>query len=217
MSKTKKKPRTKAKNALPKPMKPEVPAVVESKERHPHQDLDRAARASIARLTGGVSPHAFIEAWSDWALHLSRSPGRMQELSERAQANALKLTTLESRGKQPAEQPFSPRNYDTRFNHPGWEKSPFQMWQQGFLAVQDWWDYATDPLRGLRQEDADRTRFMTRHRIAVEFPLVEPRDHRRNDENRWPQSGRRGSAFLARLAENCVAGARAGTRRLWDR
>tara|TARA_R110002110_G_scaffold57807_2_gene164786 strand:- start:864 stop:2672 length:1809 start_codon:yes stop_codon:yes gene_type:complete len=178
MSETKKKPQTKAKNTLPELVNSLLPVVVKPKERHPHQNLDRATRAGIARLTGGISPHAFIEAWSDWALHLSRAPGRMLELSERAQANATKLTALASSAKNDAEPPFSPRNYDTRFKHAGWQKPPFQAWQQGFLATQDWWDYATDPLRGLRQEDADRTRFMTRQMLDTvspsNFPWLNP-------------------------------------------
>ena len=50
--------------------------------------------------------------------------------------------------------------------------------RQGFLAVQDWWDYATDYLRGLRPEDADRTRFMARQMLDLlspsNFPALNP-------------------------------------------
>lgn len=142
----------------------------EPKSEHPHQNLDRAARAAVARLTGGVSSHAFIEAWSDWALHMSRSPGRQLELVERAQQNALRLmahaTGVET-GRGPL---FAPKAYDHRFAHPGWQKQPFRAWQQGFLAIQDWWDHATDHSRGMRPEDADRTRFMIRQMLDVMSP-----------------------------------------------
>jgi len=81
---------------------PSLPAVVppaaragsapqERSEPHLHAALDRGAMASLARFTGGLSPHAMIDAWSDWAMHLARAPGRQLELAERAQANALKL------------------------------------------------------------------------------------------------------------------------------
>ena len=145
---------------------------------HAHQNLDRAMRAAAARLTGGVSPHAFIEAWSDWALHVSRAPGRQLELVERVQRNTAKLIS-QTMGVTPyAVPPFAPKAYDHRFDHPAWQKPPFQMWQQGFLAIQDWWDYATDPLRGLRSEDAGRTRFMMRQMLDTvspsNFPALNP-------------------------------------------
>ncbi len=178
MSDTKKKPQTTVKHTVREPVKSPLQAVAKPKQRHPHQNVDRAISANIARLSGGVSSHAFIVAWSDWALHLARSPGRMLELSERARTNALKLTAAANSAKTDVEPPFSPKSYDTRFNHSGWRKSPFWTWQQGFLAAQDWWDYATDPMRGLRRDDADRARFMTRQMLDVvspsNFPWLNP-------------------------------------------
>jgi polyhydroxyalkanoate synthase subunit PhaC len=49
-----------------------------------------------------VSTHAFIEAWSDWAQHLARSPGRQMELAEHAQRNLLKLMALATSPGSPA-------------------------------------------------------------------------------------------------------------------
>ena len=145
---------------------------------HPHQNLDRGARAALARLSGGVSSHAFMEAWTDWAFHFGHSPGRQLELAERAQQSALKLMTLATRANPSAPPPFSPKPYDHRFRHPGWQTPPFLLWQQGFLAMQDWWDHATDHLRGLRPEDADRTRFMARQSLDMvspsNFPTLNP-------------------------------------------
>jgi polyhydroxyalkanoate synthase len=134
--------------------------------------LDRAARGALAKLSGGVSPHAFLEAWSDWAQHLARSPGRQMELAEHAARNLTNVMALAARpGSQP---PFAPKPYDKRFVHSGWQTFPFQLWQQGFLAAQDWWDHATEPLRGLRAEDADRTRFLARQTLDVLSPSNQP-------------------------------------------
>lgn len=167
---------TKAKDATPVIVPPQLPAVIHPHDAHPHQNLDRAARAGMARLTGGVSPHAFISAWHDWALHLLRSPGRILELAERAQTNALHLSGIATNGA--TAPPFPPKSYDRRFDHPNWQNVPFWQLHQGFLAIQDWWDFATDPLRGLRQEDADRTRFMTRQLLDTvspsNFPWLNP-------------------------------------------
>jgi len=145
---------------------------------HPHQNLDRAARAAVARLSAGVSPHSFIEAWADWAQHLSQAPGRQLELIERAQRNALMLMTHLAGTTEDVDPPFAPKPFDHRFRHPGWRKLPFSLWQQSFLAAQDWWDFATDHLRGLQPEDADRTRFMARQTLDVlspsNFPMLNP-------------------------------------------
>jgi polyhydroxyalkanoate synthase len=145
---------------------------------HGHQNLDRSVRAAMARLTGGVSAHAFIEAWTDWAFHFGHSPGRQLELAERAQQNAMKLMSLATGTDTEAPPAFVPKPYDHRFDHPGWKTPPFLLWQQGFLAMQDWWDHATDRLRGLRPEDADRTRFIVRQALDTvapsNFPALNP-------------------------------------------
>ncbi len=139
---------------------------------HPHQNFDRTARAAVARLSGGISTHAFIEAWSDWAQHLARAPGRQMELAEHAQRYLLKLVAMAASPGSPP--PFSPKPYDHRFDHEGWQKQPFQLWQQGFLAVQEWWDHATEPMRGLPPEDAKRTRFLARQTLDVLSPSNSP-------------------------------------------
>lgn len=116
----------------------------ESTKAHPHENLDRASRAAVAYMSAGVSPHAFIEAWSDWAQHLAQAPGRQLELAARAQENMTRLFGQSLLPNSDAEPAFVPKAYDHRFRNPGWEKPPFRNMQQGFLAVQDWWDYATD-------------------------------------------------------------------------
>jgi len=169
--------------SLPAPVPPadRAPEVAQDRtEPHLHAALDRGAMASLARFTAGLSPHAMIDAWSDWAMHLARAPGRQLELAERAQANALKLAqyaTAQMGGGTP-EKPFAPGRYDTRWRHEGWESAPFALWQQGFLATQDWWHAATADLRGLRKQNADRTGFMMRQLLdtvsPANFPLSNP-------------------------------------------
>lgn len=170
MSRTTKKPKSPA----PAPAIARLPAVIAPARRPepPHQIFDRAARAAAARLSGGVSTHAFLEAWSDWAQHLAQAPGRQLELAEHAQRNVLKLMTLAASPGTAA--PFAPKPHDHRFVHSGWQQLPFQLWQQGFLAVQDWWDLATEPMRGLRPEDAERTRFLARQTLDVLSPSNSP-------------------------------------------
>lgn len=155
-----------------------LPAVTEhteatrNQEQHPHKNLDRNIRAGLARATGGVSPHSVIEAWMDWALHLSQAPGRQLELVERAQTNATKLAAyaLSTGSNSPAKGPFSPGSHDHRFANDTWENPPFNLMQQGFLAIQDWWDAASDALPGQSRRDADRVRFQMRQTLDLISP-----------------------------------------------
>ncbi|MGJ8589341.1 MAG: PHA/PHB synthase family protein [Yoonia sp.] len=182
MTKRPSKPKTSVKalqkTSLPAVVKPAPPAQDPTQAAHPHENLDRASRAAVAYLSAGVSPNAFIQAWSDWALHLARSPGRQLELAERAQENMAKLMGQSILPREDAVPAFTPKAYDHRFRHSGWAKPPFRNMQQGFLAMQDWWDYATDHLRGLRPGDADRTRFMARQMLDLlspsNFPALNP-------------------------------------------
>jgi len=169
----------KPKTQLDPPVAAQLPAVIPVASPEPkrsHQNFDRAARGVMARLSGGVSNHAFIEAWSDWAQHMARAPGRQLELVEHAQRNAMKL--IASMTDPDAARPFAPKPYDHRFNHPDWQKPPYQLWQQGFLAVQDWLDHATEPMRGMRREDAERARFLARQTLDLvspsNFPALNP-------------------------------------------
>ena len=172
----------KAQRKAPKhaPSPPAAPAQGGVWDEHPFQSLDRGAMATIAPFTAGLSPHAMFDAWADWAMHLARAPGRQLELIERARINALKLArygTETMLGRAP-EKPFTAKPWDTRWQHEGWERLPFGLWQQQFLAVHDWWDAATADLRGLRRQNAQRTGFIARQLLdtvsPANFPLANP-------------------------------------------
>ena len=163
---------------LPVPLP--LPSTAPAKAAHPHAVLDRASRAVLARLTGGVSPFSIQSVWQGWALNLARSPGRQLELVERAQVNAGKVGTLvlsQALGRE-AEAPFRPRPYDHRFAHASWDMPLFALWKQAFLATQDWWEAATDNMPGLRPQDADRVQFQVRQALDLvspsNFPWLNP-------------------------------------------
>ena len=154
------------------PVPATFPAATDASKPHAHNNLDRAIRAAVARATGGISPHSVTEAWSDWAMHLARSPGRQLELVERAQSNALKTMAYSAAALMQNETPapFRPKSYDHRFSDPAWNKAPFNIWMQSFLTIQDWWDEATEPMRGLHKQDGDRVRFQMRQFLDLMSP-----------------------------------------------
>ena len=65
------------------PAQSQIPAAVST------SDLDRAVRAGIARITGGLAPSALAGAFFDWAVHLAASPGKQLELVEQAVSGAV--------------------------------------------------------------------------------------------------------------------------------
>jgi polyhydroxyalkanoate synthase len=157
-----------------------LPSAANAHAEHPYAGLDQALRGAVARMTGGVSPFALVETWTDWALHLARAPGRQLELAEHAKDNTLKLVEFAAKPlpETARKPPFSPKVYDHRFADPSWQGLPFSLWQQAFLATQDWWDHATEDMRGLRKQDSDRTRFLMRQLLDTvspsNFPWLNP-------------------------------------------
>ncbi|MEM6462597.1 MAG: alpha/beta fold hydrolase [Pseudomonadota bacterium] len=129
---------------------------------------DQKTRATLSQMVGGVSPHSLLAAWSGWAFQLACSPSRQLELLERSQTNAGKLATHTAAHKD--EPPFTPKAHDNRFAHPSWQELPFSLWKQGFLAMEDWWDAATETMPGLDEGDAERTRFQVRQALDLMSP-----------------------------------------------
>lgn len=131
---------------------------------------ERPWRAASARLSGGVSMHSFVTAWAHWASRLAAAPDRQHKLAAQARDSMARLISDAARPGTRGEPPFAPKPHDHRFDHPDWQKPPFRMWQQGFLAIEDWWDAATDSLPGLDRQDARRARFMARQMLDVMSP-----------------------------------------------
>ncbi|MEM8729234.1 MAG: alpha/beta fold hydrolase [Pseudomonadota bacterium] len=145
-----------------------------------HRSLDHQTHAALAKLTGGLSPFPFVEAWADWFMHTARAPGRQIDLAEHAARNAAMLaefTALMLSGHT-VKLPFKPGPNDPRFNHDSWTRAPYVFWQQAFLATQDWWQYAARDLSGVRPQDAQRIGFLFQQMLDVfspaNFPLTNP-------------------------------------------
>ncbi|MFN4128686.1 MAG: PHA/PHB synthase family protein [Paracoccaceae bacterium] len=164
---------------LPAQIKPET-AVADLANGHPTSGapeiaLDRALRAMTARVTDGMSPQAAAAAWADYIAHLSRAPGRQLQLVQNAQEGYAHLMR-KSFGLGGAD--WVPRPDDHRFDHAGWDKPPFSVWKQSFLAAQDWWADATREIRGMQPKNAQRVGFTVAQMLDMlspsNFPLTNP-------------------------------------------
>jgi polyhydroxyalkanoate synthase len=135
-------------------------------------NLDRILRASTGKLTHGVSPHAMSDAWFDWASHLMQAPGRQLELAFTAWSSLAKLARFASRSLAgvSTEAPFCAREGDQRFSAAAWQQPPFNVYVQGFLALEDYWGHATRQVRGMSPIHAQRLAFITRQLLDIFSP-----------------------------------------------
>ncbi|HRP95713.1 MAG TPA: alpha/beta fold hydrolase [Rhodocyclaceae bacterium] len=138
---------------------------------HTIQDLDRAARVRLGRLTQGLSPVSIVSAFSDWLVHLAISPGRQQELAERALRQWTRLglevfRCIAGRGEPCIE----PLPQDHRFAAPEWKQWPYNLIYQAFLLNQQWWHYATTDVLGVTRHHEQQVTFAVRQMLDVFSP-----------------------------------------------
>lgn len=170
------------------------------------RDIDRRLRGRLAQLLGGQSPWAALQAWEDWAFHLSTSPGRQAELAWRWTESLMALSAFAMRGGEP---PFKPEPGDRRFRGEGWSKPPFNLLAQMQLAQEDQWRCATSMVRGVAGHHARRTRFMGDFFLnacaPVNFPWSNP-DVLASAMGSWGMNFLNGAQLLADDAARLTRG-----------
>ena len=135
--------------------------------------MDHAARAGIARMTGGLSPAAIAQVWADWAIHLATSPGKQALLATKALRKAMRLQrhlvacALSGDAAEPCIEPLP---QDRRFEGPAWRKQPFSLMWQSFLLTQQWWHNATTGVRGVSRQHERAAEFMARQMLDMVAP-----------------------------------------------
>ncbi|HPU50565.1 MAG TPA: alpha/beta fold hydrolase [Burkholderiaceae bacterium] len=140
--------------------------------------IDRSAHAATARVTGGVSPAALVQAWMDWAIHLASSPGKQMLLAHKATRKAQRFTRYAMTcaladtqgGKSGPALCIEPLAQDKRFVSEGWSKWPFNLIHQGFLLNQQLWHNATTDVRGVTPQHENLVQFAARQMLDVFSP-----------------------------------------------
>ncbi|MBR0660965.1 PHA/PHB synthase family protein [Neoroseomonas oryzicola] len=184
----------------PSPVPPPPPAAApeEAQFGPTFRTFDRVLRAAEARITQGLSPTAISGAWLDWAVHLSRAPGKRMELAARAWIQGLRwlLWLRHAATRTDAPPLIRANNGDARFTDPAWHAFPFNALAQAHLLTEAWWTEATRGVPGLSHRHADQVAFMLRQIVDVWAPSNLP----------WmnPAIGQR---TLAEFGTNLVRGA----------
>lgn len=113
--------------------------------------LDIQARASWARAWNSVSPESQLVAWMDWALHMAISPGTHIDLAREAMLlwEECLFPAIADKERKQVDAQGREGAVDRRFKDPAWNDFPFSLYRQSFLASQQWWEQATQSVRGL--------------------------------------------------------------------
>ncbi|MCM8594911.1 MAG: alpha/beta fold hydrolase [Candidatus Accumulibacter sp.] len=144
------------------------------------ENIDRMTNIALGQLNGGVSPASLAMAYLDWTVHLWASPGKQFQLGAKAARKALRLTSyaLNSLATGTAEPCIKPLPGDHRFDHPGWQRFPYNVIYQGFLLNQQWWHNATTGIRGVGKHSEAAVWFTARQILdmmaPVNVPLMNP-------------------------------------------
>jgi polyhydroxyalkanoate synthase subunit PhaC len=104
---------------------------------------DQFVHGEIAKLTGGRSPLAAMEAWTNWLAHLALSPGKQAELWRQAYAGLLQM------GGRSGSEGAAASPAGSRFAGEAWSSWPYSMFATAHRASETWWRSATTGVRGV--------------------------------------------------------------------
>jgi polyhydroxyalkanoate synthase len=135
--------------------------------------MDRSLHYLLSRATLGLSPMALAEAYFDWLIHLSLSPGKQLQLWHKGVRKSVRLAAHLARcaaqgGGQ--ERCISPLPQDKRFSNPEWQQWPFNLIHQTFLLQQQWWHNAAVGVRGVTAHHERVLEFTFRQVLDVFAP-----------------------------------------------
>jgi polyhydroxyalkanoate synthase subunit PhaC len=138
----------------------------------PYQ-ADRAFRAMLAQLTGGISPIALSLAYMDWASRLTAAPQRQLEISQDALRGTKQFLDAALHCFSPQHGPWSlikPKPQDRRFAGSEWERPPFNLLAQAFLLNEQWCHEATTGVRGVAPRNEAIVEFSVRQVLDMLAP-----------------------------------------------
>jgi len=140
------------------------------------ENIDRMTNIALGQMSGGISPASLAMAYLDWTVHLASSPGKQFQLGAKALRKAMRLGAyaLSSAVTGNAEPCIKPLPGDHRFDHPGWERYPYNVVSQGFLLNQQWWHNATTGIRGVSKHAEAAVWFTAKQILDMTAPCNIP-------------------------------------------
>lgn len=141
----------------------------------PAASIDRLVDATIARMTGGLSPAALAVACWDWAAHLGLSPSKQTQLLEKAAQQWARFARQSLLERSPLERYvikpcIDPLPQDKRFAGGLWKQWPYSLVYQSFLLQQQWWHNAVTGVPGVTKQHENVLEFASRQALDMLSP-----------------------------------------------
>jgi polyhydroxyalkanoate synthase len=141
----------------------------ETPERREQLNLERALRAQMATVTGGLAPDVYVNAWWDWLLNLAKEPPQQLKLAEDAIAKTAETLAFAAQAAATRE-PLSPAAGDARFEGTAWSQWPFNVYAQAHRNYADWWQNALAAFPKVAPENKRTLDFMARNALEALSP-----------------------------------------------
>jgi len=143
--------------------------------------LDQLLHSRLSHFMGWMSPAALLLAYSDWLIHLSISPEKWLNISQKIQQNFAKFCVyaIKSHSNKKCTACVAVRPTDHRFQSNLWQDNfPFNLYSQFFLLNERIWDEATTHVCGVTPHHENIVNFTTRQMLDIfspsNFPWTNP-------------------------------------------
>jgi polyhydroxyalkanoate synthase len=142
-------------------------------EAEPPEDADRLLHAIMAEATQGVAPTSLALAAIDWLMHLAISPGKWQQLAQKAWKKDIRWLSYAGHVSLglPCQPCIEPLPQDRRFRSELWQRWPYNLMQQAFLLNQQWWHNVTTGIDGVTRHHEQMVSFAARQLLDMVSPL----------------------------------------------
>ena len=141
------------------------------------EGIDSKLRASIGKLTNGMSPMQLILAYSDWLGHLSMAPAKRLQLLQSLVEKILQLSLTAAKTVTEKRDESLPQT-SSLFKHELWQKPPFNMLARSHLATMDWLKELSTDIPGIAPSNAELVGFINEQIFQIlspsNFPLSNP-------------------------------------------
>ena len=131
-------------------------------------ELERAMRAQLAQVTGGLAPDVYANAWWDWFLNLAKEPPKQIELAQDAMQKA--ADSFNFALKAAAGTALKPQAGDERMGGDAWAHWPFNVYAHAYRNYADWWNTALSSVPGVAPGNERTLDFLARNALEAVSP-----------------------------------------------